>query len=463
MNRRRILVMLLILLAFRGAFAQTAYHVSYADLKNYEGLYEFKNGMNLKIAASPKDTILFSILNTSLYPLRPFSKDVFLNSFNDTIRFYRTGNLVKGYILDKDSFGLISSSVVFPRQMWYPRANQTYTYQKPANTNDGIPVGALEGTGLNKARLDTMMRKIIVGDYPDVHSILIIKNGKLVFEEYFYEYTRDSLQELRSASKSFVSALMGIVIDKGYIKSVNEKVIPFFPEYELTNMSPLKNQITIQNLLANESGLDCDISNSKSEGNETKMDYSSDWVRFTLNLPLLDSPGTKGMYCSGNPVTIGRIIEKATKQKLPDFANRMLFTPLSITSFKWNFKPDSTNAEDFCQVYLTPRSMAKLGQLYLQDGKWHGQQIVSAAWVKESWEKHSVVQGVDYGYLWWLKHLDSDGVRYYGKAAQGNGGQKIYIWPALNMVTVITGGNYNRQSPSDELISKYILSSFNKN
>lgn len=106
--------------------------------------------------------------------------------------------------------------------------------------------------------------------------------------------------------------------------------------------------------------------------------------------------------------------------------------------------------------------MAKFGLLYLNDGKWNNKQIVSSAWVRQSFEKHSIVQNVDYGYLWWLKYLDANGVRYYGKAAQGNGGQRIFVFPGQNMVVVTTGANYNTQSPADELISKYILPSFNK-
>jgi len=106
--------------------------------------------------------------------------------------------------------------------------------------------------------------------------------------------------------------------------------------------------------------------------------------------------------------------------------------------------------------------MAKFGLLYLDKGNWNGSQIISKDWVNQSLKKYSVVQGVDYGYLWWNKYLDANGVRYYSFAAQGNGGQKIYIWQELNMVTVITGGNYNSQSPSDELIKKYILPAFNK-
>ena len=177
---------------------------------------------------------------------------------------------------------------------------------------------------------------------------------------------------------------------------------------------------------------------------------------------MVDSPGGKGMYCSGNVITLGRIVEKATKQYLPDFAKKNLFTPMGVSNIRWSFKPDPSSAETFCQIYMRPRDMAKFGLLYLNKGKWHGKQILAHDWVMQSLAKHSTVQNVDYGYLWWIKYLDADGVRYYGKAAQGNGGQKIYIWEEQNMVTVITGGNYNTQSPSDELIRKYILPSFNK-
>ncbi len=335
-------------------------------------------------------------------------------------------------------------------------------YNVPKNLNDGLQIGNISRTGLDTALLTGMVKKIIDGTYANVHSVLIIKDGKLVFEEYFYEYNKDSLQELRSATKSVVSALTGIAIAKGFIKSKNETVLSNFPEYAIRNNSDAKKRITIENLLTNQSGLDCDISNDKSEGNETKMDYSDDWVKFTLDLPMSDTPGGKGMYCSGNPVTLGRIIEKKTKQTLPEFAKKNLFTPLRISKFKWSFKPDKSSAETFCQLYLRPRDMAKFGLLYLNSGNWNGKQIIPFDWVQQSLLKHSIVQGVDYGYLWWIKYLDADGVRYYGRAAQGNGGQKIYIWKEQNMVTVITGGNYNTQSPSDELIRKYILPAFNK-
>ena len=440
---------------------------TYSQLKAYEGVYEYVNQSTLKIAASPRDTLLYAIINESKYPLRPTEKDVFLNASKDKVLFLRNASsAITGYTVGKDTFNLISTKVTFPKEMWYPKMGTDktykYAYKQPKNRKDGLKTGGLEHTGLDKNLLNNMMQEIVKGSYPNVHSILIIKDGKLVFEEYFYEHDRNKLHELRSATKSFVSALTGIAIEKKYIKSKNEQVLNFFPEYVIQQDVAAKRKITIENLLTNQSGLDCDVSDSKSVGNETTMNNSDDWVKFTLDLPMVDSAGGKGRYCSGNPITLCSIIEKATQQPLADFAQQNLFGPLGIKNYVWNFKPDKSSVETFCQLYLNSRDMAKFGLMYLNNGNWNGTQVVPTEWVEQSFAKHSVVQGLDYGYLWWSKYFDVEGVRYYAKGAQGNGGQKIYIWEAQNMVTVITGGNYNTQSPSDELLKKYILPAFNK-
>lgn len=459
-------LLLLFLLSAYSGYSQQKFKITYEQLKEYEGLYEYQNNTTLQIAASPKDTILYAIINESKYALKPSEKDVFLNMAKEKVTFLRNNTAaITGYTSDEKTFKLINKKVLFPKEMWYPRLNSKdfkYVYQQPKKDLDGLTTGTLDNTGLDKALLNEMMQKIVDGAYPNVHSVLIIKDGKLVFEEYFYEYNKTKLHELRSATKSFISALTGIAIDKGLIKSKDETVLSFFPEYTFKNLTDDKRQITIENLLTNQSGLDCDVSNPKSEGNETTMNYSDDWIQFTLDLPMIDVPNGRGMYCSGNPIIVGRIVEKATKMTLPDFAKQTLFNDLGIKNFKWNFKPDATSAETFCQLYLTSRDMTKLGLLYLNKGMWNGKQVVSKDWVQQSLAKHAVVQGVNYGYLWWLKYLEVNGVRYNGKVAQGNGGQKIYIWEDQNMITVITGGNYNTQSSSDELIQKYILPSFNK-
>jgi CubicO group peptidase (beta-lactamase class C family) len=458
-------ILLLFLLTIFTSFSQQ-FKATYEQLKEYEGIYEYINKTTLKIAASPKDTTLYAIINESKYKLKAIDKDIFENMSNEKVTFNRKTGLVSGYSSEGNNYNLINKKVVFPKEMWYARVNATkdykYVYVQPKQEPDGILTANLDKSGLDKTLLNEMMSKIVDGTFPNVHSVLIIKDGKLVFEEYFYEYNKTKLHELRSATKSFVSALTGIAIDKGVIKSKDETVLSYFPDYTFKNLNEDKRVISIKNLLTNQSGLDCDISNPKSEGNETEMSNSTDWVQYTLDLPMVDVPGGKGMYCSGNPIILGRIIEKATKMPLPEFAKQTLFKDIGIKNFVWNFKPDLSSSETFCQLYLSPRDMGKLGLLYLNQGVWNGKQVISKDWVKESLTKQTVVQGVNYGYLWWLKYLEVNGTRFNGKAAQGNGGQKIYIWEEQNMVTIITGGNYNSQSPSDEIIQKYILPAFAK-
>jgi hypothetical protein len=218
-------------------FAQAKYKVSFQELKAYEGRYEYINDGTLQIAASPIDTLLYAIINQSRYPLRPMDKDVFKNSSGDQVRFLRdSANHIVSYSADKETFKLLSKAVVFPKEMWYPKLSAFgkpyhYTYQQPDELKDGLSTGNINQSGLDTSLLTDMMNKIVAGKYPGVHSILIIKDGKLVFEEYFYEYTVDSLNELRSASKSFVSALTGQALQKGYIKSKDEAVLSYFPGY----------------------------------------------------------------------------------------------------------------------------------------------------------------------------------------------------------------------------------------
>jgi CubicO group peptidase (beta-lactamase class C family) len=448
-------------------FSQAKFKVTYNQLREYEGLYEYINKITLKIAASPIDTTLLCIINESRYPFTTIGKDIFLNPLKDSVTFLRNiQNKIIGYKAGIDTFSLLPQKVKFPQQMWYPRLNVlknfNYTYQQPKNENDGLKTGSLGNTGLEKELLSEMVQKIVDGTYPNVHSVLIVKDGKLVFEEYFYEHHKNKLHELRSATKSFISALTGIAIEKGYIKSKNEKVLSYFSEYTFKNNTDAKKQITLENLLSNQSGLDCDTYNPKAVGNETIMAYEKDWIQYSLDLPMNDSAGGIGQYCSSNPIIMGRIIEKATKMPLPEFAKQTLFKGIGINNFEWHFKPDPSSGETFCQLNLRSRDMAKFGLLYLNNGLWNGKQVIPKEWVDQSLNKHSVVAGLDYGYLWWTKYLDANGVRYYGKLAQGNGGQKIYIFKELNLVTVITAGHYNMQSSSNELNAKYILPAFNK-
>jgi CubicO group peptidase (beta-lactamase class C family) len=448
-------------------FGQENSPIDYRALKEYEGSYEYFGGTRLQAAASPRDNRLYAIINEVRYPLETVARDSFLDVQKTKVTFERdAANQITGYRVSNNFFKRLSKEN-FPANIWYPRyvadgGKFRYEYLTPEKLKDNLPIGSLSKTGLDAAAIKEMVEKIADETYKNIHSVLIVKDGKLVVEEYFYEYDRNKLHQLRSTTKSVISALVGIAVEKGFIKSVNETVLSFFPEYDVKNLSEDKKKITIENLLTNQSGLACDDEDKNSPGNEMKMGNSSDWVKFTLDLPMIDRPGNGGRYCSGGVIVLGKIVEKTTRKPLKDFAAEHLFTPLGVSDFKWNFKPDSSSAETFCQIYLTPRAMAKFGLLYLNGGKLGGKQIISDKWVKDSLAKHSVVNETDYGYLWWRPWFNVNGKRVDGIAAKGYGGQRIYLRQDLNMIAVITGGNYGGNSPSDELLVKYILPPFAK-
>jgi CubicO group peptidase (beta-lactamase class C family) len=451
-----------------AATSQEKHKLSYNELKKYEGQYEYMANSTLLIAASPKDLKLYAIIDEARYPLTPDRKDVFLNASKQEVKFVRdAAQKIIGYTVqgqqDDRVYRVLNTKVSFPAGMWYPRKGSAkYSYQKPKSLNDGLPTASLEATGLDAAALAQMVDKIADGSLPNVHSVLILKNGKLVFEEYFYEYDANTLHQIRSATKSFVSALIGIAIGKGIIKSKDETVLSFFPEYQLANLTDDKKRITIENMLNNQSGLDCNDHDGNSPGNEVKMYPTADWVKFTLDLPMAGKPGAEARYCSGNVMTLSRIIEKASGQSLYAFAKENLFDPLGSRDYKWHFKADSSHMNTFGQLYIKPRDMAKFGLLFLNKGKWNNKQVIPEWWVTASLTPQTSIDNTAYGYLWWHPWLNVNGIRNNATAARGNGGQRIYLRPDLDMVVVITGGNYNSESSSDKLLARYILPAYNR-
>ena len=211
------------------------------------------------------------------------------------------------------------------------------------------------------------------------------------------------------------------------------------------------------------SGLDCNDHSSTSPGRETLIDNRPDWVKATLDLPMINDPGTKAYYCSGGVAVVGRLIENAVRIPLPEFAQANLFGPLGIVRSDWRWNYDLTDADkEFSQIHLRPRDMLKLGILFVDGGRWRGRQIISEAWVRASLAEHSHVDNVSYGYFWWRPWLDvetSTGSRHVDVvAAQGNGGQKIYLVPQYDLVAVFTGGGYNADwTPPNTIMAKIIL------
>jgi CubicO group peptidase (beta-lactamase class C family) len=307
------------------------------------------------------------------------------------------------------------------------------------------------------------VRAILDGTYKDVHSVLLYQDGKLVLEEYFYGYNAQRTHQLRSATKSVVSTLAGIAIDRGAFTGVDERVMPAMSYTSYANPDPRKAAMTLGDFLSMSSGLDCDDDSSTSPGRETVLDDAPDWVKATLDLPMIDDPGTKGYYCSGGVSVVGRMTENAAHMPLPEFAEKYLFGPLGVARTDWTWNYDLTNADkEYSQIHLRPRDMLKLGILFENGGLWHGRRVISESWVNTSMAEHSHVENVSYGYFWWRHmfnvEMPGGAQQVMVVAAQGNGGQKIYIAPQYHLVAVFTAGGYNAGStPPNTIMEKLIL------
>jgi len=338
-----------------------------------------------------------------------------------------------------------------------------YRYHPPADLRDGIAVGDIAHSELGTATADAIVHGILDGTYKDVHSVLLYQHGKLVLEEYFYGYSAQRTHQLRSATKSVVSTLAGIAIDQGAIPGVSEPVLPRLSYSSYDHPDLRKVAITLDNFLSMSSGLDCNDHSSNSPGREMVLDDQPDWVKATLDLPMINDPGSKAYYCSGGVAVVGRVVENAVHMRLPEFAQANLFGPLGIKRADWVWNYDLTNAnKEYAQIHLRPRDMLKLGILFAQDGRWHGRQVVSSAWAHTALAEHSHVDNVSYGYFWWRPWLNVEtpaGAQHVNLvSAQGNGGQKIYLVPQYDLVAVFTAGGYNAEStPPNSIMAKIIL------
>ena len=439
----------------------------YQTLLDYEGKYEYVDNTTLELKASAMDTTLYAVIDNAKYPLKIIALDSFIDMQGSSVIFERdNSNKVINYKTDGQEFKLLTRAIdksnMFPRKELFDNP-ENYVYKQPTETDDGLLTGNLYDEFKNPKLIVDMVKETIKGNFPDVHSILIYKNNTLVLEEYFYGYDENTPHQLRSATKPFIGGILGIAVDQGFIKSEKDELLPYFnSKYsEITNLDKRKKEITIENFLMYRHGMDCENNNPESKGNELKMMQSEDWVKYTLNLPMIEESGKSSSYCTGCALTLGSLIEIATDKKIEDFAKENLFEPLNISNYKWTFEPNQTSKDDFSQTYFTSRDMIKLAKLFKDGGKWKGNQIISKSWIDKTFN----MDKGDYGYLWEHKYFVIDGKTYNSYLASGNGGQKINIWPELDMITVFTGGNYNsyqlhgKSTPPNEMIPNYILKS----
>jgi len=323
------------------------------------------------------------------------------------------------------------------------------------------------------AHLDQMTDSIVNNHYAGIHSVLIAKDNQLIYEKYFNGYTKDSLHDTRSSFKSITSLLVGIAVDKGFIKDINQKVYEFFPEYPSLKTDPLKKLLTIKNLLEMKSGFDCEEFNDTKDC-EDSMSLSKNWVEYSLKLPMKNKPGEIWAYTSIDPMILSGVLKKATKMSVKDFAKKYLFDPLDISSYKWTLDP-SGNAMTAGSFYIMPFDMLKIGQLVQNKGIYNQKQIISIKWIAESTvcdipipdfsfmkssrSKFGIPQPAYYGYYWYRETIKTNNIQESVLFASGNGGQYIFIIERLNLTVVFIQGNYGsfKAKQAFEILAKFIL------
>jgi CubicO group peptidase (beta-lactamase class C family) len=324
-------------------------------------------------------------------------------------------------------------------------------------TNEPLNEATPESQNLDSRLLNEAVTRIDNGDYGDIDALLIVRNNRLVLEKYFSpEYHgRDYRRPVLSTTKSFTSTLVGIAIDQGKIKSVQSNLLDLFPEYtEINNLDARKQEITLENLLTMSAGFqwnELETSYADPQNDFHRMVHSQDWVKYVLDAPMSDAPGDRLVYNSGCTLLLSSILQKTTGRTAEEFAIEYLFAPLGIEKYTWSIaRGGITNT--YSGLAMLRRDMAKLGILYLNNGRWLDQQVVPEKWVQLSTSKHVYTgQGGNdavYGYGYqWVRFQDHDATVADLKINDvyftwGFGGQFIFVIPHLNMVVVATGDLY---------------------
>ncbi|MFC1553328.1 serine hydrolase domain-containing protein [candidate division KSB1 bacterium] len=353
----------------------------------------------------------------------------------------------------------------------------------PQQIFDGWQTASLESVGMEPDSMESLIRLVDNTHNHLIHSILIVRNSKLVFEKYwdgwdvptiatlnmiYRHFDTQTLHFQASVSKSFTSALVGIALDKGYISSVEDKVFSYFPDYaDLKNYDNEK--ISIKQMLAMSSGYDWNefvYDWSDPRDSHFQLFISEDPIQYLLGRPVERAPGMEFHYNSGDTNILGEIVRRSTSSdNLSDFAETYLFEPLGIEYNYWQSHPLAEYLT-FASggLFLRPRDMAKFGQLYLNEGVWNGRQVISSSWVDAS-IKQSIplisnsTYYYGYGYQWWLGQFTYDYRKVNFYLAYGWGGQCIFVIPELDMVIIHCAGGYFDSPPVSyiRIIEDYIL------
>ena len=361
-----------------------------------------------------------------------------------------------------------------------------YAYQAPEQMKDGLIVGTIEEAKIDVELLGEAVERIRAGKYREVHSLLIYKDGKLVVEEYFsgHRYQWDGrghrgefvewqpymTHHVQSVTKSVTSACIGIAIDKGFIKSVDQSIFDYLPDHmEFKNNG--REKITIEHLLTMTPGfswVEWGTPYSSRKNPVVGIWFSDkDPVSFILDTDIIHEPGTHYEYYGGSQVLLGEILRNATGMYIDEFSKKYLFEPLEDYTADWAVRHDNGVIEAAGGLKISPRGMLKFGVTFLNDGVWNEELIVSKNWVKKSSVSYNDDWAIDvpgssgkdmgYSYCWWIPYFDVNGDRISAFGATGWGGQKIYVVPDLETVVVFTGGNFTSGNWNHKVMEKFIL------
>jgi CubicO group peptidase (beta-lactamase class C family) len=335
----------------------------------------------------------------------------------------------------------------------------------PAARHDGWKTAAPAREGLDPRLICAIGPHLAALKRADPDGVVVVRRGVLVYEHYFganpIAYTAGTLHEMHSITKSVLALLIGIAFDRGWLKDINAPVLSFFPHY-VDLRTPGKERITLRDLLTMTSGLawpEHAVAGGDRVSIIRRMREAPDPYRFVLARPLATAPGTLWNYDSGGVDLLGAILQKVARRPLFVFAKQALFAPLGIRDWAWTRLSGGAHGAPAAGggLWLRPRDLAKIGQLVLNRGAWHGRRIVSAAWIREMtapqlppWWLFKGYAGVRaYGYLWWLGRSWIDGRRFDWVGALGRGGQRLYVVPGRDLVVAVTAGAYRRSHAQD--------------
>jgi CubicO group peptidase (beta-lactamase class C family) len=336
-----------------------------------------------------------------------------------------------------------------------------YVYQIPKKLNDGWEVSSLRDVGADVDAIEEVSGLIRdIDSYENVLSMAVVKDGKLVHEEYSPYCQRNTLHWMASITKTVTSTLIGIAIDKGFIEGVDAKLYELLPQFAEHFKDPEKKKIALKHIMTMTSGLmwNEQVSYNNPENSEWQMVESEDWMNYVVSRPMRSEPGTIFYYNTGGIHLLSAVIKKVSGLYAHQFAEKYLLHSMGIYAYQWNKDPmgyPCTGGTDG-GIGLRTRDIAKFGWLFLKDGKWKGKQIISEKWVKEAPVTHVTTKGRgrSYAFNWMTGNRTINGKRFGYIASFGYGGQTLYIVPEYDLIIVFTCELSGRDSGVNRLVKK---------